>query len=464
MMVRYALTVNAELDASAIIVGDPITDPDELTVLGGTPGGFPTTPCNFTVGVPVASDVNPFVLGFFDTDATGTGTIDCVPVSTASDPTWWRNFDEPLPAGVEDSIPFGPNTGLDGVDLSIPSYNYLVVVQGEGTTTDPVPTGPHVMRWQVGNDIDQSVAGINNGIAPLPSQAFTKGELLNSPCCAGRASELAFNFGGLSELSGSVYQVWLFNEETDAFLSPSGDWVATEGVDTVASASGTRTFNSQKTWTHTFRTSDALAGQPVGEYTHVFLSIESAEAAAASARQPLWAQYTDMAGSPQDPFDWSFISPANMSFGTFGSGDPTPWSPSGLGQGGFWGETLGETDRLIVELRNLPIPPRGYYYEGWLVSEGGTEVHAGDLTAPFDEGFASLRDVDEDQSLSQHVRSDLIIRAVTRAFEENLGAGVNLEDFDEYRLVLSPKARTAVRPPTTALGGLMPDPLRDRRD
>jgi hypothetical protein len=378
-----------------------------------------------------------------------------------------------LPAALEDSIPFSANTGVDGVDLAVPSYNYLVLVEGEGDAVDPVPAGPHAMRWQVGNDIDLSGAGINNAIGPYPDRAATAAELLAGPGVAGKASGMDLTFTNLAGLSGFVYQVWLWNAETGSIISPTGDWVATaldeDGTPVqVGSGTGTTTFNTAADQTVTFSTSDAQAGQSIGDFTHVFLSIESAAAGSPSARQPLFAQFTDMAGAPNDPFQWTFNNTADMTFGTFGSGDPVAWDFGGIGEGGFWGSQCndaprcsGPSDILVVQYRNLQLPPMGYFYEGWLVDEDGNAVNVGSLVSFEDDPHVSLRDIDLDGTLTTFATDEMLIRSTSLVRASQLGAAA-FADFAEFRLTLSPKARTGALPPTTALGNVTPEPLRDR--
>ncbi|MHC4236313.1 MAG: hypothetical protein ACYSUQ_14445, partial [Planctomycetota bacterium] len=240
----------------------------------------------------------------------------------------------------------------------------------------------------------------------------------------------------------------------------------------VNSASGVMTFPSMADWTHTFTTSDALAGTSVGDFTHVFLSVESSMATAPSGIQPLWSQYTDMAGDPADPFGWSFNATGDMPFGTFGSGDPTEFMGVGIGEAGFWGQEVGVSDLLIVNYRNLQLPPEGYFYEAWMIHDDGTAMNVGELLTTFEEDppYSSLRDVDVDQSLSAFISTDgLILRSETRTqlvCPSDTGGCVDstpFYDFMEYRLTLAPKSGTGAMPPTTVLGAPVPETVKARQ-
>lgn len=464
---RYALTVNGDLDHAEMLLTGNVTAPDALTPLGGVPGGYPTEPCDFNTGRPtftvgVTGNQNPLNLGYVTSSGDGGVVFDCLIGSGG----FWA--DEELLDPAES--PHGPNT-LASYDL--PRYNYIVIYEGVGTPANPIPPGPAVMRFQVSVDIDASGNPIPNSFAPFPPAALDVETLVALPCCAGQASGLELEFENLEALSGAVYQVWLWNEETDALISPSGNWEATDSEGTVVnSADNVSVFPSDAGWSHMFTTSDALAGEPVGPYTHVFLSIESSGASAPSGVQPLWAQYTDMAGVPDDPFQWSFLSPADMPFGMFGSGDPTEFMGVGIGEAGFWGQQEGVSDLLIVNYRNLQLPPEGYFYEAWMIEDDGTVVNVGELLTTFEEEppYSSLRDVDVNPDLSGFISTDgLILRSETRTqlvCPSDAGGCVDstpFYDFMEYRLTLSPKSGTGVMPPTTVLGAPVPETVKARK-
>ncbi len=318
-------------------------------------------------------------------------------------------------------------------------------------------------------------APIENAYAPYPTSALSKEDLLASNVAAGKAETLDAAWTDLEALVGTgTYAVWVYNEETGDLKSPSGDFYALDSAgDTAAQATGTSSFNSNSDWTNFFSTSDA-----VGDYTHIFLSVEDGVASAPSATQPLWAQYTDMNGDPSDPFLWSFTESGAMSFGTFNTGLSEEWAPNGRGEGGFWGTECnasdtppfpcqGPTNYLDVVYRNLQLPPVGYYYEAWLVDDAGGEHLAGALLAKQTDPNTmpgSLFEIDTDQALQDQWSDGVLI--IWSETITTLGDIEPSEFYDmlEYRLQLKPKgADPNEMGGTTVLGGFTPEPMRDRK-
>jgi hypothetical protein len=473
MMVNYALTVNGELDQVAVQLDQPITANDALVVSGGTAQGTPLVECNYSTLTDVPVNANPLVMGFIATDPNGDGTIDCLPTSgLVSPPQWWTDVTSYTPPGYADSTVTGPNDGVSPVPLARNQYNYMVLVEGQGTVVNPVPTGAHAMRWQIANDVTAAGPAVNNAQAPFPTEPTTSA----GPGVSLQAGTLEMWWTNLAALDGSVYQVWVYNEETGDLKSPSGDWSATDAAgDPAGSATGVQSFNTQADWDNIFVTSDAI-----GQYTHVFLSVTSAPASAPTTVQPMWAQYTDMAGEPTDPFQWTFNTAENMDFGTFGTGDPVVWTSQGNGEGGFWGTECnpdpddldhcqGPTNTLEVIFRNLQVPPVGYYYKAYLIEGGptpGEPVDAGFLLSKSTASTSSvsLENIDTDESLQDQYTNgqDIIIWSQTNTLLDALPDGKGFYDYVEYRLQLVPRGITTMGP-TTALGGETPLPMRARK-
>jgi hypothetical protein len=470
-LVRYGVDVKGELDQAEVLLGRPITQRDSLVVLNPNPGGdvsfvvgSGTTPSNLdTLPTGAVGNANPWVLGQGTINWAGRADFGFIlPAWDKSTMQVWYNTS--VATLFSDSIPTGRN---DDVAYTAPRFNYMVMFEGVGTS------GRQIARWQLAQDLDLNGNPLNNAYYPYPTAALSKAEQLARRCCAGAATDLSFVFENLDELTGAVYQVWLWNEETNDLITPSGEWIAwdQEGTE-VGSASGVNTFGSRLDWVHRLTTSDALAGTSVGEFTHVFLSVESSMASSPSGAQPLWSQFTDMAGAPDDPFQWSFMETGEMAFGTFGSGDPTEFSGAGQGAAAFWGQQVGASDLLIANFRNLELPPVGYFYEAWMIDDDGNQVNAGELltTHREDPPYASLRDVDVNPDLSDFISTDgMIVWSETRtqlACPSETGGCVNGQpfyEFSEYRLMLTPKAGTGVMPSTTLLGGLVPEPVKKRK-
>lgn len=453
MMVRYALTVSGELDAAATALGEPVSAPDELTVLGGSPGGAPTTVCDFSTPVPAAPNTNPFVLGIVSTDETGTAVIDCLPTSSDAEPTWWRNFDDPLPAGVEDSIPFGPNNGTDPVDLSIPSYNYLVLVEGQGTEADPVPAGPPVMRWQVGHDIDGSGTPINNALAPFPAAALSEEELVAAPGGAGRPDSLTVTFNDLEALTGGVYEAWLVNPATGSAIPAVGTYnrieltaeidpvtgeptgFSEEIVETVPNTASFVGGNSGDGFRHQLIVSDNTlpAGDTLGLHGYLVLTLtETPGGADLPDAQSYWFQFTDQNETPANFFDDRFIRTGTTTFGRFDLANPSaslPYGADGGGLGGFRGDVLS------VDLTSISRPPVGYVYVGWLVRPDGSAVRLPDITGPPPE-HVSL--VNADVTIEPGVVTPKGILEANLRLDAS-EQGIDFSEFTRFVLTLEPK-------------------------
>lgn len=470
---RLGLKVNGEPDQVQIVQGLPVTQPDELVPVGGTPKGDPSVDMWYqgTPEIPAQRDANPFVIGHFVTDDQGRTVWDISIWDTDPDGVKVLYADasgNPSDAAMDSSLV----ARNDLVPSTFPRYNYLVIFEGSAATAANAATLPHAARVQLGTDFD-AVTGepIGNTFAPFPTRAMTKEELLAGEGVAAKAAALEVSFTNLTELAGATYQVWLINEETGAAISPRGNWKATapnpdpeqsEPI-LVASAEGVRTFNSKADWTHTFQTSEEIAGEDLGVYTHVVLSIETSEASSPSNAQSMWARYTNMNGSPDNAFDWQIVNSSAMSFGTFNSGkNPQVFNPIGTGRGWFWGTLPDEEAR--IRFRDLNRPPVGYFYEGWMIPEAehGSPFSIGELTASSEENYASLKDADVSTDMSMYVRTDRILDAVNIVKNRDLLGG-NPWWMEEYHLKVVPKARSGNElPPYTILGGAVPEGVQKR--
>jgi hypothetical protein len=469
---RYGLQVNGEVDHIQAARGLPITQPDQLVLVGGTPGGDPTVDLWYTNEADVfpVVNANPFILGRFTTNAQGQAILDM----------WLSAFTEGgtkvlysggggnPPAGAMDSALVARN---DAVVTTLPRYNYLVIMEGSATTAAAAAALPQVLRAQIGADLDPTGSAVTpNAYAPFPT-AMTQAQLLQGPGVAGQVSSLRVTLSNLAQLAGATYQFWLVNDVTGEAVSVPVNWRTTApnpdpDIATrvpADSAAGVRTFNSRGDWVHTIEVNDSIAGRAIGTFTHAMISIEGAEAAQPSSSQPLWVRYTDMKGAVDAPLTWTFISPGTVNFGTFNLGNsPLVFQPRGAARGWFWGTDPG--DEFRVQYRDLNRPPVGFMYEGWMLPEGGrgAAFSVGELTTTGEDGFASLRDVDINANIGQYVREDRILTALQRLQVGQILNG-NPWHVEEYHLKLVPKTRsTADVPPYTILGGPIPDAVSQR--
>ncbi len=137
----------------------------------------------------------------------------------------------------------------------------------------------------------------------------------------------------------------------------------------------------------------------VGNFTDVFFTIESGTGAETPSNvTAIWAQYTDQGGTPLD-FGDDESADATSLFGTFNAADAAAsriFSEADVVQSsGMGGVRDGE---VSIDVRNLPLPPVGFYYEGWLVGPNGNAVSMGPITT-LPPDTVSLFDADINQSL-----------------------------------------------------------------
>ncbi|MBI4540646.1 MAG: hypothetical protein HY704_14190 [Gemmatimonadetes bacterium] len=421
MFVRYGLKVNGTLDAADVLRGRAVTSPDELVVLGGTPRGTPNYVCEFSFdGYPVVQiDANPFVLGYFTTDGTGTGVGDCV--VSAHGKKWWNNAASAFPPGAIDSLPIAAN---DVRAFSLPTYNYIVVVEGKGTDASPVPTGPHALRFQVGHDLDLNGNPLPNALAPFPTQK----QLL---------VETTFEFTGASKLaSGNQYRFWAYNSADASKSVPLvGNWrlVNEDGVaiDSASKVSGIPGRGGPRDPNLVTVSSDTWDGD-LFDYDRIRITIDAANATRPGNVVVLDARFVDAVGKLE--------TLRRSGAFTFGGG----YAYTGEGRGHFYG------DDFRLALRGLSRPPAGYFYEVWLVNAAtGQAASLGELKGPYPE-YPSLKDADTNASLAP---GGLIPDAAIVVNRTNVG--VDYKAFTHVYVTLSPKLRDGL-PVQVALQGEIP--------
>jgi len=460
-LVRYGQQVNAELDQAAILQGQPITQRDSLVVLDPNPLGDPTVDINTAVtnntGDTIFAQVgaNPYIIGHANSDASGVSDFGIVISAQTSGgtPVFLAGTDIPPTAAQRDSVPFGRN---DGVAFDLPRYNYVVMFLGQGVT------GPTVARWQVAQDMDLNGQPLNNGFYPTPSTAYTDAELIASIGGAGRPDSISVEAFNAEPLAGSnVWQAWLVNrDESPITVAPAtanyqrvaivreldlitGE-VISETDSILETVAATSTFTGQFTDVvdavdqeikHRLVITDATVGGGSGPgfFTDVLFTQESGAATTPSSNTGIWFQYTDQNGTPTNYYD-DVSTGGPVLFGHYLVDDPasseTFTSADWLGSRGLGGVRENE---VSVEITNLPLPPIGFYYEGWLVGPDGNAVSLGPI-----KGLApdtvSLYDADIDQTLPSVTATGIRFASVSAILEE--GAIVSQEG-DQYIINLS---------------------------
>lgn len=425
MLVRYGLQVNGQLDAARVLRGLAADAPDELVVLGGSPGGTPTYPCDFTTaGAPtVAANVNPFVLGTVTSSSIGRLTWDCVIFAGGK----WDANDNTIAAN-QAVIPFGGNLFST---FSLPAYNYVVIKEGTGTPQNPVPTGPAVARVQMGIDLDPDGVPIPNSMAPFPTAAVT------IPLVT--LMELKFTNASALE-AGQAYRFWVRNSETDDALALVGDFRRFEPTGVIiqdsalatTAISGGGSLNDLNVFTVTSAT---MVNADLEPFDEVLVTIDPEDAATPGDVVFLSAKYQPAPGN------LSFLTPTGALKFTHG------FTFGGSGTAFFFG------DELRLALTNLPAPPLGFFYEVWLVNQSDTTktpLSLGAIQTPFPD-YASLRDADLTFEPGQLIASAALVVDQTEL-------GRQWTEFTDVLVTLSPKVRSGV-PLQIAMQADIPEPV-----
>ena len=425
---RLGLTVNGELDAVQLLLGQTVDQPDELYWLGGSPAGDHTRPTNlFNTGdpYPMVANANPYIVGYLDTDASGDVYLDAVVGSrdATGAPVWMLS-----PDPVQSTSPFAPN---DPSRHTFPNYNYWTVYEANPDGT-PNYNRPAV-RYQWGVDLSDLGGPINNAYAPFPRAALSDPELALGKGAVSRPDSVTFALGNLKELAGtSAYYVWSV-DDTGAFTQL--DFLYTPPGGTEAAATS---FNGGD-GTHTI-----MLEYP-DDATNIVYSIETGvPTGTPGAAQIIWAPGLQEAGESKS-------NSLPVQFGSFS--ESRTWAISGNGSGGLLGSGL----RYLYE--QLPRPPVGYKYVGWLASGDTLFTRLADetFTSPPPE-FADLSDADTDLDLSDVVQTTMILRSITSfCVSETDTSCFDLGDYDTFFLALEPKAGVMTDPSATrVLSGVTP--------
>lgn len=399
VLARMALDVRGDLDQHARLTGSPIEQPDSLYFVGGepyTPGSAVT--CNFSAAVGVNTSRNPVVLGVFETNAAGTGIVDCVPGATGDSP-WWRSTASQTPPGAADSLPFGVNQ--PGATLRPGQYNYVLIYEGAYVPgSNQLPSQNPVVRIQVGPDIDANGNVINNGFAPWPATITDLSNFRNLPGGADAFAvpgTITLNLTGLPTLGSKQYAVWLHNRQSNAYALAR---VKVDGGAPVTS------FDSPGDDATVQVVIDDESGLDFGQYNDIVVTLENgAPGSAPSDARFLYREYLAANQSlTQGAFTFGRFDPANGN---------RPYVIGGSGNASFF------RDSMLVNLQRITPPPPGFHYASYLVRRVGDNVTA-----------------------SQRVHAvtlDEIGNATDRIAESEVGSFAN---YGLYLLVLEPDGLT----------------------
>jgi hypothetical protein len=464
--VHYRLTVNGSVDHAARILNGTVNNPDTLKLAPGTlgivntdwsgaaPGGCAPFP---------GANTNPFVFATFITDGFGGAVLD--KCWLAGNGIWTQ-----AEFGQQAKSMVGRN---DHTTYALPNYNYVEVWEtAYGTGTGPA------MRMQIAQDLAPNGSPVANAFAPFPapntttrfvsdnlfpaavdqSPAFpiSYSTALALPSTFGAPDSVTISLTNLEALTSGTYKVWFVNPTTNAASPATGRWVRVVGTDTVASSTGTSTFDGGPGTIHFTTDSYFDIGQPdVSDSLSVLLvSIEqSAGATAPSTAQPLWTTIIKKVGGTVG---------GALTFGEFTLGDASRGPERYVAQGTMAGGVIGDTvvvfvdttingeatrirgaefvgSRVEVKFTGLMRPPLGYRYAAYLCgsasgtcSEANTSLfELGGLMSPSGLSLDNADSAPNDSNLSD-------TRIVTAIASAVVSGGQTLCDFDRFRLVLEP--------------------------
>ncbi len=468
--VHYRLTQNGSVDHAARILTGTVANPDTLKLAAGTLGAINTDwddPAPVGCAPFPGANTNPFIFGTFVTDAFGDAGLD----------KCWLSGN-----GIWTAAEFGQQAKSmvgrnDNTTYAIPNYNYVEVWE----TAFGTGAGPAI-RAQIAQDLSPSGAPIANAFAPFPapntllrlasdqqlpaavdrnpSFPISYATALALPSTFGVPDSVSIRLNNVEALATGTYNVWLVNPTTNASAPATGRWVRVVGSDTVASGSGTSTFDGGP-GTIIF-TTDAYSaiGQPdVSDSLSVLLvSIEqNAGATSPSTSQPFWTTVIKKVGGTVG---------SALQFGEFTLGDdtrgPEIFRPQGTMSGGVIGDTVvvlvdttidGQAtriraaqfvgSRIEVKFSGLMRPPLGYRYNAYLCgSDDGSCSPLNSTTEFFDlGGLTSPSGLSLDNADSAPNDGNLSATRIVSSFASAAVSGAQtLCDFDRFRLVLEPIA------------------------
>jgi hypothetical protein len=351
VLARLGLEVRGGLDHAQRLTGFPVSQPDSLFFLPGTPGGSAAIVCNFSQAATVTTAHNLVVVGTRTTNASGAmtgsaGAIDC-PILAGAGTPWWRSTAAQAPAGAADSLPFGRSA--PGQTLLPGQFNYVLIYEGVVHPAD-VPAARPVIRAQMGPDVDAAGNPVPNALAPYPTATVntaTFRELPGGAAAFATPGAITLQLAGLPTLGGPRYQLFAHRVGDDAYQAIPAKLVV--AGDTVRGV----TFDSPGEDATFHLVIDDEAGVDLGAFNTIVLSIEDGQGAATpSTRQFLFTEYLTPALA---------LRSGPLTLGTFGGGAAArEFRISGAGTLTFYG------DSLFADLQRLAPPPAGFQYRSYL--------------------------------------------------------------------------------------------------
>ena len=357
--------------------------------------------------------------------------------------------------------------------LNRKAYNFLLVKEGANV---PRMSGGVV-------SISRTTAATTSTIADITIQGLevlqgTAGYVLwiasLEPAAAGSADSIITNVSRLRTSSFRAIRV-------DTTINAEGDFVPTSTTvvsQTTAAVAPTFNAGGQGTRYEISTTAAALGFQP--HLRHFIFVTVVADTANPGTPAPdgsdarLWLRYT--ATLPAVPTGSATTTATRTPTAGFGNGNAAAakeyrFIASGRGRGSL----LSDRNVLILDDSLLARPPKGYYYESWLIARADNvnffardSLSLGPQTAPYPRRDVSLYSADSlrvDPVIQEFPA--LIYAEASRVQGDSL-AGLSTSTSNRFRgianafVTLEHKLGTPAMSPAIILAGTTPPPIRSR--
>lgn len=352
------------------------------------------------------------------------------------------------------------------------AYNFLLTKEGSNVPRGDVTT----TRAPVAAGGTNTFTLTLRGLEKLQAGSFYQVWIGTVAAIGGASRDSAVNLTTLRRLASNDFVV----TKVDTTISPEGDFVPASTILVNRQVCCTSGFNEGGPGvTIRMRTNTAALGVNPSTLNLVLVTLVSDTVApplpdAEGSQAKLWARYrtpgSPPAATPANP-DSSVT--ANLGFGNFHATPSKQYTFIASGRGR--GSLLADKNVLILDDSILARPPKGYFYEAWLVArDDNTNFFArdslslGPQTAPYPRRAISLYGADSalvDQVIQ--VSPALIFAAASRVQGDSL-AGLSTTTANRFRgianayITLEAKLGTADMAPAIILGGTMPPPIRSR--
>ncbi|MES3034286.1 MAG: hypothetical protein V4813_09840 [Gemmatimonadota bacterium] len=277
----------------------------------------------------------------------------------------------------------------------------------------------------------------------------------------GRARYQFYIVNGLDSSATPVsHRQWIIR--TDSLLDANGN--ITSPIDTNRTA-GVRDFYAGNFFGRRMRFAVTLSATDSVQQRAAWLvltiqSDSTSTAYTATTPRPLFVRFRDQKGTPTRDDDLVIPDTLRGSFGDFISpARQVTFRSAGTGSLLFWDVAKTGVPAIRVDFTGLQKPPRGYFYQPFIIDSISGVAYAWGL--PYDAAEAPLRDAD--------IGTDSILPTLRAVQPVNTPIGA-AENYTRVELILEPKAAAPALATGLSIYSLMslqraniPDALRNKR-